>query len=235
MNREQLIRKIRACLRLASSASTHEAAAALRQAQKLMDAYGIARHEVGDVAEAAVRSGRSGQKLAKSVAALARMVAKAFRCRMIIGLPARGNGAVTVTFYGEEAAPEVAAYAFDVLRRQMDAERKIHLKRVRVPATRASRGEAFAQGWVYAVHALLPDPGDGRVSEAMLDTYEQQRWPTTGTLTLRDTPTSGLRSDRDAVAGWLAGKRAVLSQGLRSEPAGAHAPNPANAQLELLP
>lgn len=234
MNRDQLLRKIRACLRLATSAGAHEAATALRQAQKLMDAYGISRHEVGDVSEAQVRSGRSGQKLAKSITALARMVARAFRCRIIFGLPVQGNGAVTVTFFGEDASPQVAAYAFDVLRRQMDAERKQHLRRVRVPATREARGEAFAQGWVNAVCDLLPAPPEGRVSETALDAYEQQRWPTTGTLQLRAIPMSGARSESDTVAGWLAGKRATLSQGLRSESTGAAEQRPAPAQLELL-
>lgn len=234
MNREQLLRKIRACLRLAGSASAHEAAAALRQAQKLMDAYGISRHEVGDVSEAEVRSGRSGQKLAKSVAALALMVAKAFRCRTVFGVVARGNGAVTVTFFGEDASPQIAAYSFDVLRRQMDAERRKHLQRVRVPANRAARGEAFAQGWVNSVRDLLPTPPDGHASETALDAYEQQRWPTTKTLDLGASPSSGAYSEGDAVAGWLAGKRATLSHGLRSESTGAAEQRPAPAQLELL-
>jgi hypothetical protein len=45
MNRDDLLRKIRACLRLSKSANEHEAAAALRQAQALMREHGISPRE----------------------------------------------------------------------------------------------------------------------------------------------------------------------------------------------
>ena len=40
---DKILDKIKKCLVLASSANEHEAAAALRQAQKLMEAHGISR------------------------------------------------------------------------------------------------------------------------------------------------------------------------------------------------
>ena len=43
---EKILDKIKKCLALASSANEHEAAAALRQAQKLMQAHGLTDQDV---------------------------------------------------------------------------------------------------------------------------------------------------------------------------------------------
>ena len=56
MNRDDALKKIKKCLALGRSASEHEAAAAMRQAQKLMEQFGLREQDVSlaDVAEVKV-------------------------------------------------------------------------------------------------------------------------------------------------------------------------------------
>lgn len=61
-------------------------------------------------------------------------------------------------FYGSDSRPEIAAYAFDVLSRQMMAERKKyqdkHCKRCG-PSTRVARGDQFCEGWVFGARDVI--------------------------------------------------------------------------------
>ena len=46
MKNEKVLEKIKKCLRLAKSSNPHEAAAAMRQAQKLMEKYNLTERDV---------------------------------------------------------------------------------------------------------------------------------------------------------------------------------------------
>lgn len=72
MSREELLRKIRACLRLSTSANEHEAAAALRQARALMEKHGVSHAEAlaGEVSEREAKTARRGEELHGSMNAL---------------------------------------------------------------------------------------------------------------------------------------------------------------------
>lgn len=72
-HRAKILSRIRKCLALAQSSEPHEAAAALRQAQKLMAQHGIdaVDIELSAVVEAYVPAGRSAQVPPRWLAALA--------------------------------------------------------------------------------------------------------------------------------------------------------------------
>jgi hypothetical protein len=59
MDNRKIMDKIRKCLALSQSANEHEAAAALRQAKKLMEAHNISAEDVkaAEVSEARVKAG----------------------------------------------------------------------------------------------------------------------------------------------------------------------------------
>lgn len=63
MNREHILRKIKACLRLAASSNPNEAASALRQAQAMMRAHGITHAEALNVDMAEVDTRYRGRCL----------------------------------------------------------------------------------------------------------------------------------------------------------------------------
>jgi len=64
MNRDAILRKVKACPRLAASSNPNEAAAALRQAQAMMRAHGIswAGHLAGKAAKLHRGVNGSGQR-----------------------------------------------------------------------------------------------------------------------------------------------------------------------------
>lgn len=135
MNRDDVIRKIKACLALSKSANPGEAAAALRQARKLADQLGI---DEGEVRQADVQE-QGVTLLAQAVqaweGALSNAVADAFGCELY--LTKRHKDAEhldfsvksLVVFVGVAPAHELAAYAFEVLWRQCLQQRMAHVSR----------------------------------------------------------------------------------------------------------
>lgn len=166
MNRDQAIDKIKKCLRLGKSTNEHEAAAALRQAQKLMAQYQIEAEDVisHDVTAQRARSG-TYKSPAQWESHLAAIVSDAFACDLIYS-PARridhynwkySDGPRPFgewIFIGCGPAAELAQYAFVVLVRQARRARTEHiakhLKRCG-PRSRTRRADLFCDGWTAAV------------------------------------------------------------------------------------
>lgn len=213
-DRERVLRKIRACLRLASSSNPNEAAAALRQAQKLMAEHGIdasaAEFDVG-CAEASTR--QRGSLPPQSIVALAVLIAGGFSCRVIV---CRGPGVTIMRFYGSDGAAEVAEYAFTVLRRQLEAAKTRHVRRCRKRVVKEQRAEAFAVGWVAAVQGLFPSAA---MSPSLDAACEAAIAADTVRGTLRETTGREVGSKRvaanDRYAGFVAGKSARYSAGVK--------------------
>lgn len=80
MNRDQALSKIKKCLALAQSSNPHEAAAAMRQAQKLMAEHNVTETDVSlaDVAEAVAPARLNA--LTNWEAMLSGLIAQAFGC-----------------------------------------------------------------------------------------------------------------------------------------------------------
>lgn len=213
MDRTHILRKVKACLRLAASSNANEAAAALRQAQAMMRAHGISHAEAMDVDEAEVNTRFRGAMPVVSISRLAKLVADGFGARLIVCQAQTLRGASTVIrFYGTDGAAEVCAYAFTVLRRQLDADRQKHTARIRKRGNREARGEVFARAWVFAVTALFPAAEVPEEKRLAVETVFNQRYPEATTGTARDITTRGKTGEKDAVAGYVAGKSARLAR-----------------------
>jgi hypothetical protein len=226
-SREKIMRRIQKCLRLAQSPEPHEAAAALRQARALMDKHGIttAQADLSDIEEAKTKA-TGKQTVAKWEAALAHATARTLGCRVMFehgawrGVSVSGADVFSagfLVFVGSGAAPGIASYAFEVLRRQL---RKARAKyRAETGLTSAKHMDLFCDGWVFAVlekiKALQPPEGAlERVDEAIA-----LRHPNAGDVQTRDR--SGLgdgkldpASEHALRSGVLAGKEAQLHGGL---------------------
>ena len=222
-NREKIIDKIKKCLALSASSNEHEAAAALRQAKKLMESHGISDTEML-AAEVSEKRSRSGAVRSPSVweTTLAGKIADAFACRLVHAHNwERDCG--EWRFIGTGAAPEVSEYAFKVLFRQAKSARAEHiksrLKRCR-PAIKTRRADLYSQGWVNAVTALIDRFAGGETNPAAVDAYMESKYPRLGDLKSRDRISDrSLRQHEqmDYYHGRNSGREAELNRGVDAE------------------
>lgn len=156
----KILDKIKKCMALSKSASVHEATAALRQAMKLMEMHGVTDIDLlaADAGEMTAKAGATVTP-ANWEAVLAAKVAAAFGCfSMFRSCPGRSGKWV---YLGCDASPNVAAYVFDVLRRQALKARAEYigtqLRRVTKTATKTRRADLFSEGWALAATTNIPD------------------------------------------------------------------------------
>lgn len=147
---KKIAAKIAKCLALAASDNPGEAEAAKRQADVLMKKYNFTSGDVAaaEVHEESVSMG-SPYRPPVYLCHLAGLIGKAFGCgaHADIGFMSRNT---TFLFYGKANKPELAAYTFDVLRRQLAKDRKAYSatqKRCKT-TTKIRRADLFCQAWV---------------------------------------------------------------------------------------
>lgn len=219
-NRDKIIDKIKKCLALSASSNEHEAAAALRQARKLMEAHGISDLDM-QAAEAEERRAKSSvtAKPAAWESTLAHRVADAFGCRLIFAAGYWARRAEWM-FIGCGAAPEVAQYAFTVLLRQVKRARaehiKANLKRCK-SATKTRRADLFCEGWVRSVAGKIAAFASSEKQSAAIDAFVAVRYPELSNLVTANRNDGRKLRDHeygDLVAGGLAGRDAQLNRGM---------------------
>lgn len=211
MNRQKLLERIRRCLALARSANEHEAAAALAKARELMDANGVEDGEIAALEiEEATAKRHASQRPPRWETCLAQAVTRAIPVAQLI------HGADR-RFIGPSPGPEIAAYAFTALARQLRRARRDyvakHLKKVRTSARKAQRADAYCEGWALAVHSTIAALYPKRAPHQATDNYLARRFgDQLSTATSR--ASSGSRTDRDLWKGFDAGCDARLHQGV---------------------
>lgn len=168
MNKNQALEKIKKCLELGNSSNEHEAAQALKQAQILMKKYEMTEYDVK-------LSGISRHDAARTVALrlaawqwdTAQLVAEIFGC----GKCKVGN---RMQFYGFGNRPQLAAYAFDVLFRQISAARRKFLKMctIKRPSHREYLANCYCEGWLYGARRVVMEFAISEEERKMMDDYE---------------------------------------------------------------
>lgn len=149
MDKQKALEKIKKCLALSKSANEHEAAQALKQAQALMKQYGIGTEEIklSDVGEFGAQAAMTLPQWHWNLTAVC---AKAFDCKRYLDV-ALGE----MVFVGVAGKQELAAYAYEVLLRQLRKARREYmateLKRVRIAKNKTYRADCFCEGWVNTV------------------------------------------------------------------------------------
>lgn len=212
MDRDTVLRKVRACLRLSKSANAHEAAAALRQAEKLMAEYRIEHGEVDDTEADPITqrsTHRRGEKPPVYVVALLNLVSEVFGVEVFRESRWRS---CNLHIVGPSVEAEIAMYAFDVLLRQLERDRRKFLARVRKTANRAARGDVFGLGWVNGVEENLTEFA-GRPRDPRIAIYMQRKYPNL-TTTNAEARKSKAVSMNDGYAGVLSGRNAKLARGV---------------------
>lgn len=223
MTRDEALQKIKKCLALAASPEPHEAAAAMRQAQKLMEQFGLTAGDVSmaDIAESSQRA--VNVPLVKWEAWIAGLVAKAFGCthysseRSVLGPNFTRRTQRSFVFIGVGAAPEVAGYAFDVLARQCAKDRRAHMGKQSKnckPKTKVARGDVFAEGWVAGVQAKLTAFVQPKAETELIAQYMTKHYPDMEAGKLTDRTTGKNTKDDDFGKGLAAGRNANLNHGV---------------------
>jgi hypothetical protein len=228
MNRDKIIGKIKKCLALSASSNEHEAAAAMRQARKLMDEYHISDLDI-QAAQVEERSAKSGVTLMPPQweSTLATRIAIAFGCRVIF-VPGWSARRAEWRFVGCGAAAEVSQYALTVLLRQAKTARSEHIKtklrRCKV-STKTRRADLFCEGWVRSVTGKIDHFAGTDEQAASVEAYIAVRYPELETFDSKDRNDGRKLSHNelgDYIAGDLSGRSAQLNRGV-----GGHAARPA--------
>lgn len=226
MDKATAIDKIRKCMALSTSAEPHEAAAALRQAQKLMEQFQVDHSEllVAGVTEQWARSCATRVPPRWEVA-LASLVARSFCCEIIFTRRLNGPGTAILGGYaliGAAPAPEVAAYTFKVLARQLKAARvryiQVALKRHR--KNRVAAADQFCVGWVYAVRGLVAAMAPTAAQVLAIDAYKRVNYAETSKLAPSNRQLSGPRATEHGAIGFIVGQQAQLHRGVGGSSSG---------------
>ena len=157
------LEKIKKCLRLAQSDNPNEAAAGLRQAQKLMEKHGLTHSDLqlSEVQSQRVKSG-SAKNPPVWIWKLMHTIASAFAVEHYNYSERSAETGYrwqcSAQFIGIGSAPEVASYAFSVLVRQLRKDRQsflTSLPRYRSKSDKTRQADLFAEAWVEAVQEKI--------------------------------------------------------------------------------
>ena len=186
MDKEKALDKIKKCLALSRSANEYEAAQALKHAQALMAQYGVSESDVAlaDVSECE-------KKAPKTVPEwhwrLVHLCGRAFGCERWHATDFSGGSFV---FCGIGGRPELAAYAYEVLLRQLKAARRQYIKTAlfymppgRIKTARADR---FCDGWVSKVKSVVQDFASTDAEKELLEHYKTNKYGEFGVAKTRD-------------------------------------------------
>ncbi|ELQ9310757.1 DUF2786 domain-containing protein [Serratia marcescens] len=217
----RLVTLVRKLLELArSNSNAHEAGLALARAQKLMAKYGISERDasLSTVQQAPSQGAPSEARraLPEWMSRLAWTVGSAFGCRLYFSWrETRAGCRRNVTFYGFSERPAVAAYAFDVLSRQLKDATAAYLKtqdkRLKMK-TRRARAEQFRAGWVQGVRGVVTafqvTEQEQQLMTSWLDTQQMGELQTRAAKACRGDTVARLE-------GYLAGQNARLHHGVQ--------------------
>lgn len=165
-NTDRILDKVRKCLALSKSSNEHEAASALRQAQKLMEIHGLSEASLvaDSISGSKFKSKTSISRPKFWEASLVNLVAGAFGCRMYWNPHRSYEG--HKNYFGEYALVgpktqlELAVYTCEVMQRKLIAARTAYLKTLDKRYERLQLvqfGDGFAKGWVEAVSKTIHD------------------------------------------------------------------------------
>lgn len=162
-DREKILTKIQKCLRLSKSSEPHEAAAAMRQAQKLMQQYQVTDSELLGLEVKSVlviTPAPAMRKCPLGFAHLVSIIQTAFGVNAVMEHAyVSGKPRLAFRYFGIGGRPELAAYAHDVIWRQMwGAWNKYRKDFPELANVRGAR-MGFWVGWLQRVRQQVIDFG----------------------------------------------------------------------------
>jgi len=179
LDKERALEKIKKCLALGESSNPHEAEAALRQARKLMDKFHLDFSDVdaSRAQEHEFKIGSGSRAPVVWVKMLGNTVGNSMGCVTFFRHGSRGQ---SIIFIGETGNAELAAYAYEVLLRQLERQRKEFVAKLDGYESGAKRklGARFAEGWIGAIAAKVSEFGGvSEEGERAINAYCSRVYP----------------------------------------------------------
>lgn len=185
---EKRIDLIKKLLALAKSSNEHEAANALRMAQKLMRELELSEQDIAltEIERREIKRANASEKQPRWAALLTNAVTSAFGVEAILSWD-KVLGA-TVIFIGPADRVEIGTYCYEVLAPQLVQARRTYLntlnKRLKL-TTKTNRADLFAEGWISAVYrqvkALVPTEEELN----LLQIYKEKYFPSLRNTSVR--------------------------------------------------
>jgi hypothetical protein len=178
--RQRILDKIQKCMKLSKSSEAHEAAAAFRQAQKLMANYSVSDaelmgHEIKS--EQFVSRAPCYKKIPLNYAWMTSIIQKAMgvMCVMETGY-ANGKPRLCFRYFGPAGRPEMAVFAHCVIERGMWAAWNKY--RVACPELANVRGArmGFWVGWLMEISDKVMDFGFPEEEKASTELVKQKHY-----------------------------------------------------------
>lgn len=222
---EKYLAKIKKLLNLARrSSNPHEAATALNQAQALMRKHKLSQNDVDlmDITSKASKGAPShAQSIPRYMTFLGQLICRAMGvncyysfCRNYMN----GQKQNTVIFYGPDERPEIAAYAFDVLSRQMVKARRTFIGSLRKnikPATKTARADQFCEGWTEGAYQAIEPFVVTETEKTLMANFLAKLKKEQDLSDLTPREAKKCRGDQDAAeAGFNEGLKARLNHGV---------------------
>ena len=222
MEHEKIIDKIKKCLALSNSDNPHEAAAALRQAQKLMEMHNLTELDISlsDVQECSAKA--PSVDMVRWEVALANLVAGAFGCKIfsvqsVRWLNMRARRIHHYVFIGVEPAAQIAQYAYEVLSEQCAKARRRYIGAQRKnckTSTKVARGDAFAEGYVLGLQSLIYKFANSEGSQKLIAHYVSKKYPDLEAGKAKDRVTGKNITINDRFNGRMEARNAQLHHGV---------------------
>lgn len=218
LSREDVLRKIRGCLGMATSDNPDIAATAARQAQALMAQYDIEHPEIlaSGISEEFSPS-RATRKPPAYEVLLAETIAGLFSCSLIFTHKWERKLTGGYSFMGAGPSAEVAAYTFSVLSRKLRDARETYTqeKLQRYRRNKVAAADEFCNGWVFAVRSTTQAAAPTGERLLAIEAYQGRKYPKVGALTTsrRELANEKL-SDQHQNSGWAEGKKTKIDSGI---------------------
>lgn len=219
---KRYIEKIKKLLNLARKTTfAHEAAAAISQAKKIMMKYNISSEDIecADICEASSRgTPSSAERPPEYMVHLAAVIAIAFGVRWYMDRVYYPRPKNKIIYYGPAERPEIAAYAFDVLARQLHKGRRdyiLGLHRNIKPVNKTKRADVWCLAWVAGAYELISEYEITESEQTLMELYRVKKFNTNEIKTGEARKPGKVRgSDNAANSGWIAGRNATFNQAL---------------------
>ena len=186
MDKSSALEKIKKCLALSRSANEHEAAQALKHAQALMAKYGLTGWDV-ELAEVSEQYGKAPKSAPSWHWRLVHLCGSAFGCDRWHAADHSGGRFV---FCGINGRPELAAYAYEVLLRQLKTARREYIKttlsHVRISRNKTARADLFCAGWVSKVADTVQAFAQTKAETELLERYRTEKYGEFGKAKTQD-------------------------------------------------
>jgi len=158
-DRKRVLERIEKCLNLAKSNEPHEAAAALRQAQKLMAAHGVTEKDVfGETVtnELIITPEPAKRKLPMYMSRIVGLIQRAFGVQALIEPVWHGrNWRMGIRYFGPKGRPQLAVYTHAIIWRQLSLAWNQYAKDNPWMVDQKGARTGFWIGWLDQVRAQV--------------------------------------------------------------------------------